>query len=426
MEGKMNVLIIGSGGREHALGWKISQSRLLERLFFAPGNPGTATIGTNLPVAADRFDLLKEKVIRHGIDLIVIGPENPLAGGIRDFFSDDPALRKVRMIGPSQSGARLESSKEFAKAFMNRHHIPTARYASFRRENYAAGLRFLASMHPPYVLKADGLAAGKGVLIAATPEEARQYFTEMLGGKFGKAGETVVIEEFLTGIELSVFILTDGQDYVLLPEAKDYKRIGEGDTGPNTGGMGAVSPVSFANPAFMQKVEKRIILPTLRGLQEENIEYTGFIFFGLMNCSGEPFVIEYNVRLGDPETEAIMPRIRSDFLNLLVAAADQNLKGKRLIFGRQAAATVMLVSEGYPGSYPRGLAITGLEETRDCHLFHAGTQSESGKLVTAGGRVLAITAAGSSHKEALAACYQNAGRISYEGKCFRSDIGFDL
>ncbi len=422
----MNVLIVGSGGREHALGWKISQCPGVERLFFAPGNPGTALLGTNLPVEGTSFEELREELLRNSIGMVVVGPEVPLAAGIHDFFAGDPLLPHLRVIGPTRSGARLESSKDFAKAFMTRHRIPTARYRSFARETLEEGFLFLESLAPPYVIKADGLAAGKGVVIAGTLEEARLVLSDMLGGKFGRAGERVVIEEFLRGTEVSVFLITDGRDYVLLPEAKDYKRIGAGDTGPNTGGMGAVSPVPFAGAGFMEKVRQRIIEPTLEGLQKEGIAYTGFLFLGLIDCGGDPFMIEYNVRLGDPETEAIMPRVGNDFLDLLVAASEKRLAGRNPEVSSLASATVMLVSEGYPGPYPRGRSITGLGETEGCLVFHAGTAGDPTAPVTAGGRVLAITATGTSLTRALETCYRNAQRIRFDGKYFRPDIGLDV
>ncbi len=422
----MNVLIIGSGGREHALGWKIRQSRSLNHLFFAPGNPGTALLGINLPLQTMDFEAIGDAVLENDISLVVVGPEVPLVAGIHDFFSADPRFRHVGVIGPKKRGAMLEGSKDFAKSFMTRHQIPTARYASFNRDSLPEGYRFLESLKPPYVLKADGLAAGKGVIIVEDLNEARQTLGEMLGGRFGEAGHTVVIEEFLSGIELSVFILTDGHDYVLLPEAKDYKRVGENNTGLNTGGMGAVSPVPFADHEFMRKVEKRIIIPTIRGLAEEDIEYTGFIFFGLINCQGDPFVIEYNVRMGDPETEAVMPRIASDLLGLLVGAAQGTLKDVRMETTSQVAATVMLVSGGYPGDFVKGKMISGTEQVKNCLLFHAGTRLEEKTLVTAGGRVMAVTSLAPAQKEALANCYAGANMVDFEGKYFRKDIGFDL
>ena len=422
----MNVLIVGSGGREHALGWKISQSPLLSELFFAPGNPGTAELGINLNADISQFETIKREVLENEIDLVVIGPEAPLVEGIHDYFANDPDLQYVKIIGPKKEGARLEGSKEFAKDFMKRHQIPTAAYASFTKETAEDGFRFLKAMNPPYVLKADGLAAGKGVLILDSLEYAQDAFWEMLVGKFGDASKTVVIEEFLTGIELSVFVLTDGKDYLLLPEAKDYKRIGEGDSGLNTGGMGAVSPVPFANEDFMQKVKTRIIEPTIRGLQEEKIDYQGFIFFGLINCNGDPYMIEYNARMGDPETEAVMLRIKSDLLDLLNATADSKLGTRNIEFTDEAAATIVLVSGGYPGEFEKGKTITGYDKLDDCIMFHSGTKLEFGKLKNNGGRVLAISAKGNDIREALDKSLNNARVIEYEGKYFRSDIGFDL
>ncbi|HQE52502.1 MAG TPA: phosphoribosylamine--glycine ligase [Prolixibacteraceae bacterium] len=422
----MNVLIVGSGGREHALGWKISQSRAMGRLFFAPGNPGTSLLGTNLPVSSDDFEAIGSSVLFHDVGMVVVGPEVPLVGGIHDFFLADDRLRDVRVIGPLKSGAMLEGSKDFAKSFMTRHGIPTARYASFTRETVDQGYGFLDTLKPPYVLKADGLAAGKGVIIVNDLAEARLTLAEMLGGKFGMAGDTVVIEEFLRGVELSAFILTDGSDYLILPEAKDYKRVGENDTGLNTGGMGAISPVPFADAAFMKKVEERIIRPTIRGLALEGIPYTGFIFFGLINCQGDPFLIEYNVRMGDPETEAVLPRIESDLLDLLDAAATGRMKEKKIKTSGNVAATVMLVSGGYPGDYEKGKVITGNEMTGRGLFFHAGTREEDGILKTAGGRVMAVTALAETLPEALEKCYSEAGEIHFEGKYFRRDIGFDL
>ena len=422
----MNVLITGSGAREHAMGWKISQSPSLGNLYFAPGNPGTAQLGTNLPVKADDFRGLGELVLQYQVDLMLVGPEGPLVEGIADYFSAEEALKQVKVIGPGKSGAMLEGSKDFAKAFLTRHHIPTARYASFTKGEVEAGCRYLETIHPPYVLKADGLAAGKGVVILESLDEARSALREMAGGKFGKAGDVVVIEEFLKGIELSVFVLTDGKEYVILPEAKDYKRIGQNDTGLNTGGMGAVSPVPFAGADFMQKVETRIIRPTIRGIQEDRLDYTGFIFFGLINCGGDPFVIEYNVRMGDPETEAVMLRIESDFLELLDAAATGKLGTYLPEVSPLFATTVMAVSQGYPGPFEKGKVITGCEQVEDAYLFHAGTTLESGRLLTSGGRVLTISATGHDMKEALDTCYRNLGLVSYEGKYSRKDIGFDL
>jgi len=422
----MNVLVIGSGGREHALGWKIRQSPMLKNLFFAPGNPGTASMGTNLPVKTGDFAALGEAVLENRIDLVVVGPETPLVDGITDFFAGDGHLSHVRVIGPGKKGAMLEGSKDFAKAFLNRHGIPTGDHVSFRKEDLAAGLKYLETVPAPYVLKADGLAAGKGVIIAGTLAEAQECLREMASGKFGKAGDTVVIEKFLKGIELSVFVLTDGEDYVILPEAKDYKRIGLDDTGPNTGGMGAISPVPFAGSDFMDKVESRIIRPTIRGIREEHLDYKGFIFFGLINCEGDPYVIEYNVRLGDPETEAVMLRISSDLLELLDATATGNLASAKITIDSRTAATVMAVSKGYPGDFEKGKIISGYNEVSGCCLFHAGTSLDAGELKTSGGRVLAVSALGETMEEALKICYSNIGKIQFEGKYFRSDIGFDL
>lgn len=422
----MNVLIIGSGGREHALGWKISQSPKLSRLFFAPGNPGTAKLGTNLPVDVADFDALKRETLENKIDLMVVGPEIPLVQGIHDFFDDDIDLKHVQVIGPKKAGAMLEGSKDFAKKFMQKYNIPTARFASFTAETLNEGIAFLESLAAPYVLKADGLAAGKGVLIINSLEQAKDALKEMLRGQFGSASNTVVIEEFLSGIELSVFVITDGENYVLLPEAKDYKRIGEGDTGPNTGGMGAISPVPFADETLMAKIKSDIIEPTINGLKSENIDYVGFIFFGLINCNGNPYVIEYNARMGDPETEAVMLRINSDFLELLSAAAEKKLAGKSIEIDPQAAATVMLVSGGYPGNFEKNKPITGCQKIADSMLFHAGTKLESGKLKTNGGRVLAISSKSNTIEEALTQSIRNAQAIDFEGKYFRSDIGFDL
>lgn len=422
----MNVLIVGSGGREHALGWKIKQSPKLNNLFFAPGNPGTSELGVNLSVDRDNFADIKREVLENEIDMLIVGHEAPLVYGIHDLFDSDPDLQYVKVIGPKKAGAMLEGSKDFAKGFMKRHGIPTARYASFRKDTAEEGFRFLKSLNPPYVLKADGLAAGKGVLIINTLELAQDALWEMLVGKFGDAGKTVIIEEFLSGIELSVFILTDGKDYLLLPEAKDYKRIGEGDTGLNTGGMGAVSPVAFANDVFMEKVRTRIIEPTLKGLQSENIEYTGFIFFGLINCGSEPYLIEYNVRMGDPETEAVILRIENDLLDLLDAVSENRLMGKTLDISNHTAATVMLASGGYPGDYEKGKIITGYDKVSGCTLFHSGTRLEFGKLKTNGGRVIAVSATGKTMEEALEKANKNAHLIDFEGKYFRSDIGFDL
>jgi phosphoribosylamine---glycine ligase len=422
----MNILVIGSGGREHALGWKIKQSKKTGHLYFAPGNAGTASLGINLPVGTADFRNLKKAVTDNHINLVVVGPEVPLVEGIHDFFATDPDLMEVGVVGPKKAGAQLEGSKDFAKEFMLRHNIPTAQHFTVTENNFDEGLKFLHSINPPYVLKADGLAAGKGVIIPDTLEEAEKNLREMLGGKFGSAGNKVVIEEFLRGIEVSVFVITDGKSYKILPEAKDYKRIGEGDTGLNTGGMGAVSPVPFADERFMKKVEERIIIPTVEGLALENIEYNGFIFFGLINVDDEPFVIEYNVRLGDPETEAIMLRLKSDIVELLEGAAFGTLADKQVETDERSAAAVMLVSGGYPGDYEKGKVITGFEEVSGSILFHAGTKQNGEAVESDGGRVIAVSSIGSTMKEALALSYQNAERIRFGNKYYRKDLGFDL
>ena len=422
----MNILVIGSGGREHALGWKIKQSKKTGHLYFAPGNAGTASLGTNLHIGTGDFQNIKKAVSENHISLVVVGPEVPLVDGIHDFFAADPDLYNVKVVGPKKAGAQLEGSKDFAKDFMLRHNIPTARHFTVTGNNLAEGLKFLRSLQPPYVLKADGLAAGKGVIIPDTLEEAEKNLREMLGGKFGSAGNKVVIEEFLSGIEVSYFVITDGKSYKILPEAKDYKRIGEGDTGLNTGGMGAVSPVPFVDERFLKKVEERIIIPTIEGLAEENIDYCGFIFFGLIKVDDEPFVIEYNVRLGDPETEAIMLRLKSDFVELLEGAAYGTLAGKQVETDERSAVTVMLVSGGYPGNYEKGKVITGFEDVSGSIVFHAGTKQNGNFIESDGGRVIAVSSLGNNMKEALALSYRNAERIRFNNMYYRKDLGFDL
>ena len=422
----MNILLLGSGGREHALAWKMAQSDLLSALYIAPGNAGTSEVGTNVDINPNDFDAVKNFVIENKIEMVVVGPEEPLVRGIKDYFLNDPFIAHIPVIGPGREGAMLEGSKEFAKEFMQRHNIPTARYFSVTAENIEEGYSFLDTLKAPYVLKADGLAAGKGVLIPDNIDEAKKELKAMLGGKFGDAGNTVVIEEFLSGIELSVFVLTDGHAALILPEAKDYKRIGENDTGLNTGGMGAVSPVPFAGSDFMNKVKERIVHPTIEGLKEDNIPYKGFIFLGLMNVDGDPYVIEYNVRMGDPESEVVIPRIKSDLVDLFRAVASGELKSKSLDVDSRTATTVMLVSGGYPGSYEKGKEITGFDKVQNCILFHAGTKHDGEDIVTNGGRVIAVTAFGSDKNEALKVSYRNAGLIDFDKKYYRSDIGFDL
>ncbi len=428
----MNVLVLGSGGREHAIAWKIKQSEKCEKLFCMPGNPGTALIATNLAGGVNDFDAIKGAVLDNAIDIVVVGPEDPLVNGLRDKFAADSQLANVLFVGPSQRGAMLEGSKDFAKEFMSRHGIPTASYRSFTSTDIDQADKFLESLQAPYVLKADGLAAGKGVLIPETLEEAKASLREMLGGMFGAAGNTVVIEEFLRGIEVSVFVLTDGKDYLILPEAKDYKRIGVGDKGLNTGGMGAVSPVGFADAQFMEKVEERIIKPTVNGLAADGIDYKGFIFIGLMNCNGDPYVIEYNVRMGDPETEAVMTRIDSDLLSHLEAAAKGELSGEKIVISEEGALTVVCVSGGYPQSYGKGYEIFGSEYLErssvedKIKIFHAGTSMKEGKLVTSGGRVLAVTVNGKGIEKSREVVYPEIDKIMYTNKYYRSDIGLDL
>jgi len=422
----MNILILGSGGREHALTWKLAQSKKVDRIYIGPGNAGTSDYGTNLNINPLNFPEVKKAVLENNIELVIVGPEAPLVEGIHDYFLADTDLKNIPVVGPDKSAARLEGSKDFAKAFLTRHKIPTAAYKSFDKSTSAEVPGFLRTLKPPYVIKADGLAAGKGVLIIDDIHEAEQEVKDILSGKFGAAGQKVVIEEFLKGIELSVFVITDGKSYKLLPEAKDYKRIGEGDSGLNTGGMGAVSPVPFAKGIFMEKVISRIIDPTMKGLSDDGIVFKGFIFFGLINVAGDPYVIEYNARLGDPESEVIIPRIKSDLFELIEGVAKGDLASRKIEIDERFVTTVMLVSGGYPGDYEKGETIYGLDQVKKSVVFHAGTKTSENKVVTAGGRVIAVSSWGSTMRAALGLSYENAEKIGFEGVYYRKDIGFDL
>ena len=423
----MNILILGSGGREHAFALKIADSKLTDKLYVAPGNSGTQEIATNIPININDFEQVKKKSLELGISMIIVGPEDPLVNGIHDFFAKDKETNSIAIIGPKQNAASLEGSKDFAKKFLVRHKIPTARYATFTRENIKEGFKFLKTLTPPYVLKADGLAAGKGVLIIDSFDDAKSQLTEMLvGEKFGIASSKVVIEEFLDGIELSCFVLTDGVNYKVLPTAKDYKRIGEGDTGLNTGGMGAISPVPFANKTLLNKIEQNIIIPTIEGLKKDNIEYQGFIFIGLINVNNNPKVIEYNVRMGDPETEVVLPRIQNDFVEIFQSFKNKTLDKIELNIDHRSAATVVLVSGGYPSSFNKGIKITGIDHVVDSTVYHAGAIREKENIYTNGGRVLAITSFGNNFQQALKNSYNSASKINFEGKYYRKDLGFDL
>ena len=423
----MNILILGSGGREHTFAWKISQSNLCNQLFVAPGNSGTSQLATNIDISVNDFQAIKELVLAQSIDMVVVGPEDPLVQGVHDFFLNDNSLKHVIVIGPEAKAAQLEGSKEFAKEFLIRHNIPTAAYNSFTKDSVEEGLTFLESLKPPYVLKADGLAAGKGVLILNDLDEAKTELKQMLvGAKFGEASTKVVIEEFLDGIELSCFVLTDGKDYKILPTAKDYKRIGEGDTGLNTGGMGAISPVPFVDDVLMKKIEERIVKPTIKGLQKDDLPYKGFVFIGLIMVGNDPFVIEYNVRMGDPETEVVLPLLKNDLAEIFQAIGNGTLKDIKIDIDERSAVTVMLVSGGYPETYEKGKEITGIETVSDSLVFHAGAKNDNGKIVTSGGRVMAITSLGKNYKEALKKSYQNIEKLHFDKMNYRKDLGFDL